>query len=193
MTVRTQSVWIAWVIVLTIGFFGCGGQKEAIPTKGRPGWIDKGSGFFTGDRGRAFYGVGAASNISTPSLRRNTADAQARADLARTFKSRIEDLVKVYTASTVGGVVPRESPEQFASTVTKAFTAMDLSGAMIIDRYYDEKEKTQYSLVMLDASAFKDQIMQMKELSQQAQEAIRANAEGAFEELEQEVEKEKGR
>jgi len=193
MTIRVQSVWIAWAIVLTIGFVGCGGQKEAIPTKGRPGWIDKGGGFFTGDRGRAFYGVGAASNISTVSLRRNTADAQARVDLARAFKTRIENLVKIYTASTVGGVIPRESTEQDIIEVTKAFTKMDLSGAQIIDRYYDVQEKTQYALAMLDANTFKDQITQMKELSQQAQEAIRANAEAAFEELEQEVTKEKAR
>ena len=70
---------------------------------------------------------------------------------------------------------------------------MELSGAQIINRYYDVNEKTQYSLSVLDLNAFKDQVTQMKELSQQAQEAIRQNADAAFEELEQEAAKEEGR
>jgi hypothetical protein len=166
---------------------GCGGPpKPLLPSDNRPGWIDKGGGFFSGDKGRAFYGVGAASNISLPSLRRNSADAQARADLARTFKTHINDLGKIYSKSVSGGGSAgdaRESSEQFASQVTTALTEMDLTGSMIVDRFYDTRERTQYSLVVLDVDGFRNQIDQVRSLTQQAQAVIKANADSAFAEL----------
>lgn len=173
-------------ILLGLSLLACGGATQLTPTKGRPEWIDKGGGFFSGDKGTAFYGVGAASNISIPSLRRTTAEAQARADIARVFKSRISNLVKAYSRSISGGgdaANAKESMEQFAQEATKAFTSMELSGVLIVDRYYDEKERTQYALAVMDLAAFKDQVSQMRDLSEQAQEAIKANADEAFGEL----------
>ncbi|MBT5874176.1 MAG: hypothetical protein HOH43_12215 [Candidatus Latescibacteria bacterium] len=165
----------------------CGGSNQLTPTKGRPAWIDQGGGFFTGDQGRAFYGVGAASNISSPSLRRTTADVQARADIARIFKTHVADLVKVTTRSVSGGAdaaSATESTQQFAQSATKAFTSLDLSGSQVVDRYWDATERTQYSLAVMDMNAFSDKITQMNELSETAREAIISNADQVFAELE---------
>jgi len=176
---------LAITFIIAFMILGCAATKEA--TK-RPGWIDKGSGFFSGDRGKAFYGVGTASYITNVGLRREAADAGARTDLAKIFKTQIKNLVKIYAASIYGGR-DREKEEQFVSSATKSFTEMELAGSMIIDRYYDEKEKTQYSLAVLDMNFFKDQVTRMKELSKEVQEAIKANAEKAFEELDRESER----
>lgn len=183
--------WLFAATGMVILMAGCGGSRQLTPTEGRPKWINQGAGFFKGDKGKAFYGVGAASNMSSPSLRRNVADAQARADLARVFKTKIQNLVKVYSQSIGGGIENRESPEQFAQETTKAFTSMELSGAQIVNRYYDQKERTEYSLAMLDVTAFKGQVEQMRELSREMQELIKENADKAFEELEQEEQKQR--
>jgi hypothetical protein len=155
------------------------------PAPGRPKWIDQGGGFFSGDRGKAFYGVGVASNISSPSLQRSVAETQARADIARVFKSKIENLVKVYTRSISGGPGNRESPEQFAQETTRAFTSMELSGATVIDHYFDPRQKALYALAILDAEAFKTQLENLNELSEQTRQIIQENADKAFEELDQ--------
>ena len=185
---RSAITMAAAATVASILFLACGGSNQLTPTKGRPEWIDQGGGFFTGDQGRAFYGVGAASNISSPSLRRTTADVQARADIARIFKTHVADLVKVTVRSVSGGAdagTASESTQQFAQSATKAFTSLDLSGSQIVDRYFDAGERTQYSLAVMDINAFTNQVTQMNELSDRAREAIITNAEAAFSELEE--------
>ncbi|MFC1725511.1 hypothetical protein ACFL4T_07770 [candidate division KSB1 bacterium] len=182
-------------ITLILGFLcllvlSCAGTKQM--ASNRPGWIDKGTGFFAGDNGKAFYGVGAATNISNVSLRRKASDAQARAQLAATFKTQIEDLTKIFAKSTSeGGAQVQMSEEQFVQATTRAFTKFDLTGAVIIDRFYDNVEKTQYSLSVLDMSLFKSKLKEMKELSEEVKNAIEKNAEKAFEELDKKSEKEK--
>jgi len=173
---------IIWLIVL--GLF-CTSRQVA---SNRPGWVDKGTGYFSGERGKAFYGVGAATNIMNVSLKRKTADANARASLAAIFSTKIKELVKNYVKSISKGVGEniRITEEQFAQSATKAFTEMELSGAIIIDRYFDSVEKTQYSLAVLDLSLFKDKVKEMKNLSQEVQNVIEQNAEKAFNELEEE-------
>jgi len=181
------------VSILLIGFafyvLQCSGSRTV--ASDRPEWADKGGGFYTADWGKAFYGVGAASNINNVGLRRNAADTQARADLARNFSTRIEDLIKIYAKSVSGGVENAVSEEQLAQQATRAFTDMDLSGAIIVDRYYDSVEKVQYSLTKLDMNMFKNQIDKMKELSQEVKNLIEKNAETAFGELDERVAKEK--
>ena len=151
----------------------------------RPGWVDQGSGFFTGEKGKAFYGVGAATGISNVQLRRTTAETNARADLARSFKTRITDLVQVYMRHVSGGQPGRASEEQVTRQVTEAFTDMDLVGVPVISHYYEPGQETEYALVIMDVGSMKDQISQMKQLGKEVQEAILKNSEEAFKELEE--------
>jgi len=177
--IRTGTAIVC--IGLVAALSGCSGSKQV--TSNRPGWIDQGPGFFTGEKGKAFYGVGVASNINNVMLRRSTADTQARVDLARVFNTRISDLVKTYARSVSGGPEAQVSEEQLAQQTTKAFTEMDLSGTQIVDRYFDPAENAQYALAMLDLTMFKNQIQKMQELSKEVKEIIEKNAEKAFQEL----------
>jgi hypothetical protein len=159
--------------------------KELAPTQDRPAWIDRGAGVFEGTGSSSFYGVGGATGISSPSLRRTTADAQARADLARTFESKIDNLVKFYNRSISGDSSQSDASEQVAQEATTALASVTLTGTQVIDRYYDKSERTQYSLAKLDASDFKDQLSRLPGLSKEAQEAITRHANDAFRELSQ--------
>lgn len=162
---------------------GCGGDQlrgEGTHDQ-RPLWIDKGVAAI-GDK--AFYGVGVASDISSISLRRSTADAKARTELAKLFSSRVQNLIKTYDASTNDG--SRESPEAHHQEASKVFTEMELTGVDIVDRFYDLTHNAQYSLARLDPEAFEKQLDRLDRLSKRTREIIRENARRAFEEIDAE-------
>lgn len=184
---------IAFILVVAIivaaTLAGCG--SSARTSSNRPGWVDQGSGFFSGDRGKAFYGVGAATGFKNIQLRRTTAETNARTDLARSFKTRIGDLVEIYMRHISGGPENKVNEEQVARQTTIAFTDMDLAGVPVIAHYFESGEDTEYALVIMDITAMKDQISQMKQLSKELQDAILKNAEEAFKGLEEKQAKNK--
>ncbi len=163
----------------------CGGDQ--IKGEGRhddrPKWIDQG-GTGMDDAKKAVYAVGVASNISDIGLRRSTADASARTEVAKIFSSRVQNLLKDYKASTNDG--EKESAEAHRQEATKVFTEMELAGVTIVDRFFDLDQNAQYALARLDANAFEAQIEQMATLSKRAKEIIRLNARRAFDEVDEE-------
>ena len=185
---RHLSPRLALCMFLTLGasaaLTACGGDQ--VRGEGahadRPTWVDMGGAAFKGDK--RVYGVGVASNISSISLRRSTADAQARAELAKIFQSRVQNLIKNYEASTGDG--DKEAAEAHRQEATKIFTEMELSGVEVVDRFFDTEQSTQYALARLDPEAFSAQLDQMDRLSARAKEVIRANAKRAFDEIDAE-------
>ncbi len=163
----------------------CGGDQ--IKGEGRhderPSWIDRG-GVGMDDAKQAVYAVGVASNISDIGLRRSTADASARTEVAKIFSSRVQNLLKDYKASTNDG--EKESAEAHREEATKVFTEMELAGVTIVNRFYDLDQNAQYALARLDANAFEAQIEQMATLSKRAKEIIRLNARRAFNAVDEE-------
>lgn len=180
---------IGLALFLTLGgaalVSACGGSQVSEGSHDdRPAWVDRGSAAM---KDKAVYGVGVASKISSVSLRRSTADAQARAELAKIFTSRVQNLIKNYEASTNDG--DKESAEAHRQEATKVFTEMELAGVEIIDRFFDMDQDTQYALARLDPTAFDAQLDQMEKLGNRAKEIIRANARRAFDEVDAESEK----
>ncbi len=161
----------------------CGGDqiKGEGKTSDRPGWVDKGRAAMPD---KAFYGVGVASNITDIGLRRSTADAQARTELAKVFSTRVQDLLKTYRASTTDG--DKEAAEAHRQQATKVFTEMELSGVEIVDRFFDLQASAQFSLARLDAKAFDTQLEGMAALNKRAKDAIKASAAKAFAEIDEE-------
>ena len=166
------------IVVIAALLMDCGGGRKL--ASDRPEWVDRGGGFFTGERGQAFYGVGAAGRIPSVSLRRSAADAQARVDLTRVFHANVRDLLKAYTL--VGGPY-RGIIEQHTQEVIQALMEMDLPGSHIIDRWNDPAEKTQYALAVLDLSMFQERVDRMSPLSSEVRDALRTNARFAFKRL----------
>ena len=164
----------------------CGGPPAPEPAKnltnGSPDWVNKGGGAFKGEKGRVFYGVGISSSIRNAGLRRTDADSKARADIAATMSTYVTRLTKSYAASTTAGDPNVSSEEQHVSDALKTFTQMQLSGVGIVDHWI-ANDGTEYALAQLDMEGFKGNMDKMKDLNAQVKNAVKANADKAFDEL----------
>lgn len=146
------------------------------PAVKAPEWVVKGAGAFKKAEGKIFYGVGRAGpEIKDQSLRIETADNRARADLQRIFDTYSATLMKDY-AGNDGVMVER---------AIKTFSAGHLSGVQIVDHYF-APDGTVNSLAELNLETFKKAMELAKELSDAAKEYIRQKADALFEELEKE-------
>jgi hypothetical protein len=165
----------------------CGGEKkpemsnQVLHANG-PDWVNRGSGAFGGEKGKIFYGVGIASGIRNASLRRSTADDRARSEIVKTLDTYIARLSKDYQASTTAGDMSASSEEQHVTQALKSYSQMELSGAVVVDHWVDN-DGTEYALAQLDMETFKNNMERMKELNKAVRDAVRANAEKAFDEL----------
>ncbi len=177
-------------LLIAFFLFGCGGSK-ATTSSGTPAWVSKAGGFYDGDHGKAFYGVGASTGLSNVQLRRTAAETNARADLARMFRTKIEDMVSVYARAVQSGEQSAISEEAFTQQVTRGLTEMELSGTTIVDHYYDVDSKTEFALARLDVDGFKNSLDKMKELNEEVKNQVKFNAEKAFEELDKQINKDK--
>jgi len=103
MKARRKHLVYSLPLISIFLLFGCGGKAKEIPqhevTKPqKPEWVEKGSGAFGGEMGKAFYGVGSTYGIKNPSLLRSSADNRARTEVARVFKTYTASLMKDYQA-----------------------------------------------------------------------------------------------
>lgn len=108
--------------------------------KGAPEWTIKGAGAFNDSGKRVFYGVGMApATIRDESLRRETADNRARAEIQKVFSASIEGSMASYTAN----------ESERVERVLKTFQSGKISWVQIIDRYR-ASDGTVYSLAKVD-------------------------------------------
>src|SRR5262249_43439166 len=151
------------------------------------------SGAFPGEKGRVFYGVGQMKGTSNPSLLRSMADTRARADIAKTLNSYTAVLSKSYQAATTAGDMSKDTAtadEQHVSEAIKQFTSIETSGIEIVKHWY-APDNSVFSLARLDLQGMKDNLDKMKELNAKVRDAVRANADKAFDELAAEEAKKK--
>ncbi|MBI5638209.1 MAG: hypothetical protein HZA03_09595 [Nitrospinae bacterium] len=155
-------------------------------TDGRelPAWTMQGAMAFPADIGKVFYGVGMASNISNPSLLRETADNRSISEMAKQFEVYTASLMNDYMAST--SAADKASEEQHVEVVKKTVVKQTLNGVMIADRCQDRASGMFYSLSRLDMDKFKDAIAKKAELTDKMKEYVRANADKMLEKLEKE-------
>lgn len=169
-------------------FAACGSEKKdnvnaAVDHSNRPLWVDKGGSAFSGDKSKAFYGVGAASGIKSVSMARNTADQRARAEIAKIMKSYVTSLYKDYQRATSSSADPSATAEeQDVSNTMKSYTEAELNGVDIVDRFTDN-DGTVYALAKFDFEKFRDGLDQLKQLNEKVRDYVRKNADKAFDEL----------
>ena len=170
-------LYIQLITILNIFFTnGCTSNKVNV----RPSWVDEPGGFLNDSSGFGFASVGVASNIPDIGLRRNTADAMARTELAKIFKSKIKNMIKIYRAEKTDKT---EHFEQHIQEVTKIFTNMELLGTSIVKRWYDSKNDAQYSLAVLSREDYTKEIKRMSHLDKHLQQFLlnKTKAEPVFE------------
>jgi hypothetical protein len=194
---RRVKLFIGWatpglVLVLLSALSGCAGGPEAAKG-GPPDWVTRGSGAFSEAGGKVFYGVGAVTGVKNKPLARTTAENRARAEIGKVFETYSASLMKDYMASTTGGAAVTNasatSEEQHIEQAIKTFSAVTLSGVMIVDHWTDPEDGTLYSLARLNLEEFKNSLDKMQELSAQARDFVRKNAEKSFDSLAAEEEK----
>lgn len=172
------------VIVLS----GCAGKEitenTPIHDLNAPKWVVNGSGAFSGERGKVFYGIGSAVGIKNASLMRTAADNRARNEIAKVFQFYTASLMKDYAASTMAGDVKVTAEEQHVEQAIKTVTAMTFSGVEIVDHWQHPATGELYSLARLDIDAFKNNLDKVKELDTKVRDYIRKNAEKLHQELE---------
>lgn len=177
----------ATILITTAGMLliaGCASTRMA-KCEDHPGWVEQGGGFFGGDRDTAVYGVGVATNTgNTPiSALRTTSDTRARADIASTILTNVEEMTKIYM-----GHVSDSEAEQYEEIVKNGlitFTKMDLVGAAITNHHNCPRDKGYYALARMDPGAFSDTIEKMQDLNDKAREIIEENSEEVFDEMAQ--------
>ena len=164
---------------------GCASKKEEVApaASSQPAWVNKGSGAFSGEMGKAFYGVGSAWGMKNPSLLRSTADNRARAEVARIFKTYTASLMKDYSASTMAGNPDETSEEQHVEQTIKTFTKAELAGVQIVDHYKDPDTGELFALARMDLSTFENYMKQARQLSEAVRQRVVEHAEKAFEDL----------
>ncbi|HZX93559.1 MAG TPA: hypothetical protein VFE90_03525 [Myxococcales bacterium] len=174
-------------LAVVVALAACGGgnkpemSNQVLHANG-PDWVNRGSGAFGGDKGKVFYGVGIASGIRNAAMRRSTSDSRARAEISKILDTYVSVLNKDYMASTTAGDMSASSEEQHVEQALKTYSQMELSGVQIIDHWVDT-DGTEYALASLDMDAFKGNMDKMKELNAKVRDAVRANADKAFDEL----------
>jgi hypothetical protein len=152
----------------------------------QPDWILKGAGAFPKDK-KVLYGIGLAEQINSEALRRTTSDNRAIAEISKQLSVMSTSLMRDYMASAGATEQDKAGGEQYVENTVKTFASNVISGVKITDRW-DNGKKT-YSLAALNIDDLKQLAEQVKELSQQAREYIKQNAEKAFDKLEAEQEK----
>jgi hypothetical protein len=189
---------VAFLVVLALVFVaGCGGgeaKKEItastpIQDLGAPDWVVKGSGAFGGESGKVFYGVGSAYGMRNFSMLRSASDNRARNEVSKVFQVYTASLMKDYMASTMAGDPNAVSEEQHVEQAIKTVTSMTISGVEIVDHWQHPATGELFALARLDLEKFKDNLNKAKELSAQARDYIRQNADRMHDDLAAEEEK----
>lgn len=160
-------------------------QKAPSVYDGAPAWVVKGGAAFSGDHGKAFYGVGKVSDILNQAMRSDVAETKARAAIGDIMNQYVSKLTKVYneatSQSTAAGTSPQE--DQRAEQALKSFTHAQLVGVEIVDRWISQDNSTEFALAKLDFDNFKDSVQKAHELSDRMRDVIKAHSDAAFQEL----------
>lgn len=193
MLMTKRSVYLGFVIIFLgmLGAVGC--AKKMTPEDKAPAWVTQGSAAFKDSENRVFYGVGSVTGIKNNPIARTAAENRARAEIGKIFETYTASLMRDYMASTTGGAAvtadAATSEGQYIEQTVKTFSAVTLSGVMIIDHWKDRADGTMYALAKLDINNFKNSLDKAKELNSEVREFVRKNAEKAFDKLEAEEKK----
>ena len=130
-------------------------------------------------------GVGSAQFRGNLSLARTAAIGDARSDLARQLKIRVQGMLKTYQA--MGEAEGKEFNEEQTTNVSRQIVDTTLVGT--IPKKNARVGKTYYSTVCIDPSAFADAFDQMNNMSQKMRSALKKRAKAEFADLDKQLER----
>jgi hypothetical protein len=162
---------------------------HGVTPDGVPRWVNRGSGAYEGEHGKAFYGVGILAGVQNPGLARQAVDDRARGAIARMFHTYVAAMMKDYQRSTTAGDFSASAEEQDIVSVQKTLTDATLRGVMIKDHWVDPADGTRYALAVLELDGFMSSLDDVKQLNARVRDYVRANARRAFDDLDRELRK----
>jgi len=185
------SLLVVLVALVSMGCASAGGGASTGTGKfvdlrklGAPNWtVDEGSSL-PQDKGKAFYGVGVAENISNMGLLRTSADNRARNQITKLLENYSASIGKDAMESISVGKNDGKGDEQNVRNAIKNTAFGTISGIEIIDHWQHPDTGAMYSLARLDLNAVKNALDKSKELNNQVKEQVRKNADKLFDELE---------
>jgi LPP20 lipoprotein len=195
LTHRTASPLVATLCV-TFGLLaGCAtappppppappAPKNALQAElvGAPKWVTMGCAAAFEGKKTGVCGVGGIAGMTNPALARTAAEGRGRTEIARSLKVRVKAMLKDYAAVTKGGPGNKLSNEEHLEDASKQITDTTLSGTRLQDTWISNAG-TFYALVVLDTSAFRDGVKDMKQLDEATRAAIVERADKSFGEL----------
>lgn len=156
----------------------CGGSAPPAAANnalaGAPAWV-------TGDCRKHFgqsvepviCGVGAVSDVKSPTLARNAAMGRGRTEIARYLEVRVKSILTDYQAQ-AGGV-----SEQVIEDNSKQITDVTLSGTRMAE-YWVDAGGTYYALMTLGLTEFKTSVEGLQGISEPVRQVVLQNATKAF-------------
>ena len=123
---------------------------HGVTPDGVPKWVNRGSGAYEGEFGKAFYGVGILAGVQNPGLSRQTVDNRARAEIAKMFDLYVAAMMKDYQRSTTAGDFQASAEEQDIVSAQKTITEVTLRGVEVRDHWTDPQTERSYALAILD-------------------------------------------
>ncbi|MEM9100956.1 MAG: hypothetical protein AAGB12_01430 [Pseudomonadota bacterium] len=146
-----------------------------------PDWVNEGYQALNNDDGRLFHGVGFAPRMLDASLQRSTADTRARAEVAKTLSSYMEVVSRDYIAS--AGSQENEISQQSIARKIENITKLNVSGAVIIARWKDQKSGSVYSLAELNMSKVQNIVSTAKQMDNSFQQFFESKSDSLFDQL----------
>ena len=138
---------ILLISAVSLGMLACGGRtniESDLHIKGAPDWVNEGTQAVSDKKGRLIQGIGMAPVMGDFSLQKSTADARARAEIARVLSSYVESTMNDYTAS-AGGQLDASVEREI-----KSKTELALSGARILGHWKNKKNGDIFAFAELD-------------------------------------------
>ena len=174
--------------VVLLFVLGCGSSGHALRGGKPPKWAVRAPGAWKCkvDGRVGFCSLGMIGHVVDPAMRRTAAAQRAKAELVQFLDTYVASLYKDYQAATTN--MKDAAEEQHVQRAIKTFSAGHISGVEMVD-YWEDEKGTAFALGFLSLKDFKDLIDKIKELNQQARQAIVHRAEEAFKELRLEEER----
>jgi len=168
-----KLIGLAGVLALS----ACGGPSQQPQTSNQvqhatgPEWVTRGSGAFTSEKGRVFYGVGIASGIRNAAMRRATADARARSEIGTQLDAFVSRLNA--TGAGRGGAASPDGDQLKTYLLTQT---------TIVDHWVDN-DGSEWALAQLELEKAKSELDKAADVNPQLKQAVKTSGDRAFDEL----------
>ena len=121
------------------------------------------------------------------------ATERARANLAKSIKTTIQEMTKVYVQEGTGmdGGDAQDFAEELNTRVIRSLTDFDILGGTVVKSFVLNNEAQ--VIVCIDTETFADAFDKMKALDQKARAALRKRAKAEFSDMDEQLKKLKNR